>query len=74
MTFFPKIITTELVVVPKLVFFVEEFFTDAILLLLIFFDLLKEFHWKDCFRSILTTVPIIVKTLSGAHFRRWHIL
>ena len=36
-------------IAPKLVFFVEEFSTDAILLIF-FFELLKGFHWKDCFR------------------------
>ena len=39
--FFSKIITTEPVIAPKLVFFVEGLYTDAIILFL--FDLLKGF-------------------------------
>ena len=41
--FFSKIINTEPVVAPKFASFVEEFSTDAILLLF-FFELLKGFY------------------------------
>ena len=67
-----KIITTETVIAPKLVFF----FCWKMLYRCNLFIMkpLKGFHKKNFFRHIPTTVSIIVKTSSGAHFLRWRIL